>query len=200
MPFVIPYHAAGTTDSIYVVKDDMYGSTVYKSAYDSNDPTNTSGTAWDTVLNFNVNLSSIHIKAYAVHNNKLYFGTSNSSALLYYSADGNHWTADSASTIPGVYSVSALASFGGYLYVAADTNGVPAIWRTNNDTSFTFVASFPNYSSITNFTVAAGQLWVALSGNVYSVHGAIMKSSDGLNFTASNANGFGKKKQFTSTK
>ncbi len=190
IPFVIPFSGSGTTDSMYVVVNNYAGSTLYKSAYDSNDPSHYTS-AWTSPLDFNVAQSNIYIYTYCTHNSKLYLGTNDLSALIYYSNDGNTWVADSNFHTANISNISAMISYGGYLYVAADTSGVPAIWRTNNDTAFTFVTSFPSYTGITNFTVANGQLWVALSGNIFGTHGAIMKSSDGLTFTYSNANGFG---------
>ena len=190
IPFVFPFSGSGTTDSMYVVGNSYYGSILFKSAYDSNDPSNSSG-AWTTPLDFNASQSNINIFAYCTYNSKLYLGTNNLSALIYSSADGNNWVADTSCHFPNISNITAMTSYGGYLYIAADTSGIPAIWRTNNDTTFTFVTSFPNYTNLNNFITANGQLWVALSGNMFGAEGAIMKSSDGLTFTASTANGFG---------
>ncbi len=190
IPYVFPFSGSGTTDSMYVVVDNYNGSTLYKSAYDSNDPSHYTS-AWTTPLDFNASQSNINIYAYCNYNNKLYLGTNNLSALIYSSVDGNNWVADTNCHFPNISNISAMTSYGGYLYIAADTSGIPAIWRTNNDTTFTFVTSFPNYTNLNNFIVANGELWVALSGNMFGSHGAIMKSSDGLTFTSSNANGFG---------
>ncbi len=184
------FKGLGTVDSIYVVEKSYYGDRIMRAAYDSNDPQNLSGT-WDTVFDMYNTYKSIN--ATLVYNNKFYFTTTD--AALYSSADGRNWTQNMHVGIGfadnGNQELTAMADYGGYLYVSSYNYITgPQIWRSNDDSTWTMVSQFMGYQRISSLTVEGTNLWVAMN-NGDGVTGAVYKSTDGLAFTSSETNGFG---------
>jgi subtilisin-like proprotein convertase family protein len=189
---VVPYKGLGTQDSIYVFEDASNGTMIKRSSYYSNDPSDTSA-SWQTVFDFGAVSMYTHITSTLVYNGNMYFGTGQGGTLWKTSNGTTFVKNDSVGTGFGnanTQSITALGSYGGYIYAgtAASSDGAQ-IWRSNNETSWSLVASYPSYSSITSFTNSGGYLWATIANNGGA--GLILKSSDGLTFVSSNNNGFG---------
>jgi hypothetical protein len=190
---IVPFKGLGTVDSIYSIENGSWGDVIVRSAFDSNDPLDTLS-AWDTVLDFASVNPYTEITSSIIHNGKFYIGTSYG-GKLYTSANGTTWnlntTLDSNFTNGNNYNLSALGSFGGYLY-AATYNYVSGteIWRTANDSTWTMVANYSNYDKVTSFFNSGAELWAGMT-RISSGTGQIVKTSDGTSFTISVSNGFG---------
>jgi hypothetical protein len=187
MPFIVPFKGAGAADSIYIVKNNWNGSQILKSAYDSNDPLNTSNT-WDTVFSISNLVASV-----CKHNNKLYIG--GSGGMIWSSPNGNSWSKDSslANTLGNMSSnsISAMASFGGYLYIGTVKNYDTAqIWRSNDDINWVMVKQYQGYRAVTSIDSITNELWISLESSK-GTGGQIIRSTDGITFNSSNNNGFG---------
>ncbi|MGZ4059621.1 MAG: T9SS type A sorting domain-containing protein, partial [Bacteroidia bacterium] len=79
----------------------------------------------------------------------------------------------------------------GYIYAGTANNSDGAqIWRSNDDTTWTKVAQYPLYASITSIKDIGGTLWVTASPNG-TLGGQILKSTTDTSFVISNGNGFG---------
>jgi subtilisin-like proprotein convertase family protein len=196
--FIIPFKGTGTTDSMYVVRNSYYGSIIYKSAFDSNDPNDTTG-AWDTVLDLSATSMYTKIKSYCVFNNKLYVGTDQGGKFLS-SADGNNWQQDTITPMGfgDMYNTefSAMAVYQGYMYVGTYNNNNNAqLWKSNDGTTWQMVTQFNGYQKITSLNINNGgnELWVSLQIPKFAVglHGTILKTTDGATFTTSDNTGFG---------
>jgi hypothetical protein len=185
---IMPFQGLGSTDSIYLVQK---GGLLHKSFYNSNDPLNALA-SWDTVFNFSLINPGAEITSIGKHNGKLFFG--GSTGELYSSADGNNWSLSSSVGNgfgePGNSSVTAICSYGGYLYIALENNSYGAqLWRTNDEVIWTKVQQFPSSNSkISSLSVASGKLWI--TANSYS-GGLIWNTTDGTTYYVSNGNGFG---------
>jgi subtilisin-like proprotein convertase family protein len=189
---VIPFKGSGTTDSIYVFESTPGGAFIHKSFYNSNDPNNIYG-MWDTVFDMSATGNFANMSAVAVHNNKLYAGSNGGD--LWISANGNTWTrnvaVDYGFGLGSNKELSAIGSFGGYVYIGTDNNALgPQLWRSNDDVNWTMIQQFSaSYKKVSGITVADGKLWVTLGST--SSPGEVLKSTDGLTFTSSNSTGFG---------
>jgi subtilisin-like proprotein convertase family protein len=188
---IVAFKGLGTDDSIYVMEQDNFaGTRINRSSYLSNDPSDTLA-SWDSAYQFPMYTAVIST---CIYNGKLYMGTNNG-GMLYSTADGRTYNQNpyisNGFGDPNTSEISALSSFGGYLYAGTYTYGTGAqIWRSNNDSIWTKLADFPGYSRITSFEVANSQLWASMS-IATNGPGQIVKSADGLTFTISNNNGFG---------
>jgi subtilisin-like proprotein convertase family protein len=185
---IIPFKGTGSTDSIYITENGF----MMKSHYNSADPLNAGG-AWDTVFNLDAISPGALINVMAKHGSKLFFGTSDGD--LYSSADGNNWVANANASggfgDPNNNSITAIASFGGYIYVAVENSTVGAqVWRSSDETNWTMVQQLSySHARISSLNVADGKLWICAVSN--SSAALISYSSNGTTFTVSNNNGFG---------
>lgn len=191
---IIAFKGLGTTDSIYTFEDGSFGTLIKRAPYNVMDPLDTLGGTWDTVMDFAAASPYTFVKCKAIHNGKLYIGTSNG-GTLWSSDNGTTWLQNiNAGTGFGDgtnNTISALESFGGYLYAATNnyTTGTQ-IWRSNDDITWTIVAQYPGYDEITDFEVAGGQLW-ASARPASTGTPQILRTSDGLSYTLSSDDGFG---------
>src|SRR6218665_2649205 len=189
--YVVPFKGLGATDYIYVVQNAASEGKIYKSAYNSNDPQNASG-MWNVAYDLSLSFPGTAITSTAIHNAKFYFGTDNN-ASVFSSNDGTTFNTIAVGGIGSTNNtaITALVSFGGYLYAGTynSTDGAQ-IWRTNDDVTWNIVEQFPvDYASVSSLTAVGGTLWVTLFSN--DIAGEVLKSTDGLNYTVSNGNGFG---------
>jgi len=189
MSFIVPFKGLGTVDSIYLFENSTFGTIVLRLPYDSNDPMDTLGTV-DTVLNFPVTSIYSTVSSTLVSGGKMYAGTNG----LWSTADGSNWTQNPAVGAdfgdPNNISISALESFGGYIYAGTYNFGGAQIWRSDDEVNWTMVAQYTNYEMITDFAVTGGTLWATMSAPG-SGPGQIVKSTDGTTFTVSRDDGFG---------
>jgi hypothetical protein len=189
--FIESYKGQGTVDSIYSFEAAPFGDQVRRAAYNSNDPFDTLST-WDTIFDFVSVSPYTRVVSTGQHNGKMFMGTS--SATL--------WSYDGVSFVqnvyvgngfgdPANYEISAVGSFGGYLYVATKnyTDGTQ-IWRSNDEITWTMLIQDPSYEKATAFTASGGMLWVSLI-SISGGPGLIVRSTDGLTFISSSNNGFG---------
>jgi len=189
---IVAFKGSGSTDSIYIFENGSFGTLIKRAPYNVMDPLDTLGT-WDTVMDFASVAPYTFVQCKAIHNGKLYIGTSNGGSL-WSTANGTAWLQN---TYVGTgfgdsnnNTISALESFGGYLYAATYNYATGSqVWRSNDDTTWTMVAQFPGYDEITDFEVAGGQLWAGMKP-AYTGVAQIVKSSDGLSYTVSSDNGF----------
>jgi subtilisin-like proprotein convertase family protein len=193
---IVPFRGQGTTDSIYTFEDGSFGTLIKRAPYNIMDPLDTLGGTWDTVMDFAAANPYTFVKSKIVYNGKIYAGTSNG-GMLWSTADGTAWlqntSVGSGFGDANNSSITALGSFGGFLYAATNNYTTGAqIWRSNDEITWTLVDQFPGYETITGLETAGGQLWVALNASATSTPALIMKSSDGLSFSNSAGDGFGK--------
>ncbi len=192
--YIIPFKGAGTVDSIYIVQNFWAGGAIYKSAYDSNDPTNSSS-SWVKTLDLTVQASIYTNSTSAfVYNNTFYVGTNNG-AMLWSSTDGINWM-QNANVGNGFgngsnNSLSAITAFGGYLYVGTENNSGSELWKSNDDVTWTLVNQFNQTNRITNLNVIGTEMWIALEDTYNNSGGKISRTSDGAIFTYSMSDGFG---------
>jgi subtilisin-like proprotein convertase family protein len=190
---IIPFKGTGTTDSIYIVEDNAAGALVHRASHDNNDPMNMFST-WSTVFDLSSIAPNTLITSSVVHNGKLYFGT-DMGGTLYSSSNGTTFTLNAAVGTgfgnANNTAITSMCSFGGYLYVAT-SNGTDGaqIYRSNDDTTWFLVSSFPSFDMITDMEVADAQLWVALRP-LFTGPGKVVRSSDGTTFVLSQDNGMG---------
>jgi subtilisin-like proprotein convertase family protein len=193
---IVPFKGTGTVDSIYLFDDNYMGTVVHRAAYDSNDPSDTAGT-WQTVFNFGQFAPYTRVQCTLVYNGKIYVGTDNG-ATLWSTSNGTTWVKnDSVGNGFGNsnnYQITSLGEFNSAIYVGTyNYIDGPQLWRSTDEINWeqlTISPSITSYQSITGITKAVGSIWISLSAN-YSTPGAILKSTDGTNWTSSNANGFG---------
>lgn len=186
-PFIIPFKGSGTVDSIYVVKNGVNGSEIWK-----NDQLNT-GNSWTQTLGF-AGVGSYTITSNCIHNNKLYIGTnigSTSIPTLWSSSNGNNWTKVITSVFDTTNALSAMTSFGGYLYVGTQNYNGAQIWKTNDEITWTFVGQYPGTYKVTSLRVISGKLYASLEGEYMGNGGAIVKDVSANPYNYSMNNGFG---------
>lgn len=191
---IVPFKGSGSVDSLYVIENGSFGDVIKKSAYNSNDPYD-SLSAWDTVLDFANVDPYTQVNSTIVHNGKFYLSTTNG-GKIYSSADGMNWLRnnhlDSSFTDPYNYAISALGSFGGYLYAGTYNYSTGTeIWRSNDDSTWTMVGQFSNYDKVTSFYSTGGEIWASMTAISSYDPGQLVKSSDGINFIVSENAGFG---------
>lgn len=189
---IVPFKGAGTEDSIYVFDDDYMGTAIYKSAYNSNDPTNASS-SWQTVLDFSQISMYTRARCVTVANGKMYIGTDNG-AQLWTSTDGIHFNQNLAVDYgfgdANNYAITSITEFNGYIYVITE-NGYfgHQVWRSNDDVNWTMVNQFPtSVYSIQSAIVADNKLWLTTR---QSSGINIINSVDGINYVAASTPGFG---------
>ncbi|MFL5751804.1 MAG: SdrD B-like domain-containing protein [Bacteroidia bacterium] len=192
------YKGNGATDSTYIVA----GSEVWKGAIDANDPYNGSN-SWRVTCNFDSVMGiapGSSFSSSAIHAGKLYYGLTkgtSTSAQMVQTSDGLSYSLDTLFRTAAGYdtfneSVSAMSSFGGYLYVAFanSTNGAQLL-RTNDDITWQLVRSYPGYFQVTDFAVTGGTMYIALENNSLSSPGMIERTTDGVTYTVSSPDLFG---------
>lgn len=195
---ITAYKGNGSTDSTYVVMDRE----VWKSAINSNDPYNASS-SWRIACEFDsvpgISMYS-GVKCSAIHNGKLYYGMDagwGSMAQIVQTSDGINFTLDTLfRTVVGFdasnVAVTAMESFGGYLYVGFENNGSGTqIVRSNDDVNWELVNTYPGYVRVTDFEVAVGTMYVALENSDDTQQGKIERTTDGLTYIASTPDLFG---------
>lgn len=188
---IVPFKGLGTVDSIYLVDANANGALILRSYFNSNDPTATSD--WDTVFDFSTVSLGLQVASMAVHNGKLFVGTTN--ATLWSTADGVNWNQNiNVGTGFGNannQNIRSIVSFGPNIYVAT-TNGAEGaqIWRSADETTWTkqYQANSA-YQQIPCLAVADNKLWATLQAN--TIAGSVIKSADGSNFVISDDYGFG---------
>ncbi len=192
--YVFPFKGQGAVDSIYAGIFAWPNSLILRAAYNTLDTTGFSG-SWDTVLDFSAVAYGTRITSIQEHNGKIFLGTNLST--LWSSSDGVNWV-QNANVGNGFgngnnYQITALASFGGYLYVGTEngTDGAQ-LWRSNDETTWTLVQQFPTaLVEISSLANEDGKLWVALRPGNFNYGVDLYKSTDGTTFTVSVTNGFG---------
>ncbi len=185
---IVAYNGAGINDSIYIFENDFMGTKIFKGAYTDN-----GGSAWPMALDFTSLWPYTFVTSSTVANGKMYLGTDNG-AMLWSTNDGINFTQNvnvgSGFGYTGNTSISAIAEFGGYIYVSTNNYYDGAqIWKSNDDVNWTLVQQFPSYiSDIRSMTVAGGKLWIA-AVNYNDL--MIYNSADGTTITQSSSAGFG---------
>ena len=193
--FIIPFKGIGTVDSIYVIKNGVNGSEIWK-----NDQLNLSNSWAQT--NF-VNNGYFTITSNCIHNSKLYIGTSQSAPLykptLWSSADGNNWTQESTIILDTTQfsstSISAMVSFNNELYIGTESYNGAQIWETTDFIAWNLVATYPNFGKITSLQVISNKLCATLQGKYIGTGifspAAIVRDASTYPYTYSMNNGFG---------
>jgi len=189
---IVPFKGLGTTDSMYVFDNNYMGTSIYKAAFDNNDPTNALS-SWQTVADFSQMAVYTRVRSVLVANGKMYLGTDNGAQL---------WTSTNGITFDqnmnvgygfgdaNNYSISNILNFNGYIYVFTE-NGYfgHQVWRSNDDTNWTMVYQFPtSVYSIEASIVADNKIWLSTreSGGI-----RIYNSLDGITYTPASTPGFG---------
>lgn len=161
--FIIPFN-----DSLYVIKNGANGSEILK-----HDTINTT-TPWAQTGFVNNNFYSIN--STCIHNSKLYIGTNQGSTYscsIWSSADGIAWVKDTTTVFGTTMSITAMESFGGYLYVGTENYNGAQIWKTNNNVNWSLVANYPsNINKVTSLQVISTQLCATLQGPNYTMGGS----------------------------
>lgn len=192
LPYVVPFKGTGAEDSIYVFENDMFGGKIKRNAYNAYDPLDTAAT-WQTVYDMSTIAPYSYPTCVEVMFGKMYIAINNG-AQLYSTTDGTNFVRNDSVAYgfnnPNNYEISAIQSFGAFLYVGTyNYIDGPQIWRTFDELTWTLQTTFAGYERITDFEVAGGEMYVNLFGGS-SGSGSVMKTSDGVSYTSSNSDGF----------
>jgi subtilisin-like proprotein convertase family protein len=189
---IVSFKGAGIEDSMYVFDNNYMGTMIYKSAYNSNDPTNALS-SWQTVFDFSQIAMYTKARCVTVANGKMYIGTDNG-AQLWTSTDGIHFNQNLAVGYgfgdANNYAITSITNFNGYIYVITE-NGYfgHQVWRSNDDVNWTMVNQFPtSVYSIQSAIAADNKLWLTTR---QSTGINILNSVDGINYVAASTPGFG---------
>lgn len=177
-----------------------YKAEVWRIPYTSTNPSD-----WVKIIDFDTVSTTITdsvdlISYFCLWNNKIYFGT-NAKGQLWESTDGTHFTQNTGVGygfgINANIVLSSIAVFNDTMYITTTNMQGGQLWRSGDGVSWQKITgnAFGKgvaVNELRSLRASFGKLWVTGYTDVnYSNGTPIWKSSDGFNFTQSNADGFG---------